>query len=97
MAGTIALRLDRPREAERRFAAAVSRDDGNAYAHLELGALLTQRPRTRARGRAELRRALSLNPRDPVIRRVAREARRGGAVDVEKMNAEIQRRSRFLR
>ena len=97
VAGTIALRLDRPREAERHFAAALERDDGNAYAHLELGALLTQRLRTRARGRAELGRALALNPRDPVIRRVGREARRGGAVDIAKMNAEIQRRSRFLR
>jgi tetratricopeptide (TPR) repeat protein len=97
VAGTIALRLDRPREAERRFAAALDRDDRNAYAHLELGALLTQRTRTRARGRAELRRALELNPRDPVIGRIAREARGGRAVDIAGMNAEIQRRSRLVR
>jgi hypothetical protein len=97
VAGTIALRLNRPGEAGRRFRAAIERDDRNAYAHLELGALLTQRPRTRARGRAELRRARALNPRDPVIRRVEREARSGRAVDIADMNAEIQRRTRFVR
>jgi predicted Zn-dependent protease len=97
VAGTIAIRLDRPREAERRFEAALERDDRNAYAHLELGALLTQRSRTRARGRMELSRALALNPRDPVIRRIVREARRGRAVDIAGMNAEIQRRTRLVR
>ncbi|MEA2404766.1 MAG: hypothetical protein QOE08_1413, partial [Thermoleophilaceae bacterium] len=97
VAGTIALRLGQTREAERRFAAAIDRDDGNAYAHLELGALLTQRATTRARGRAELTRAHALNPRDPVIARVAREASGGRPVDIAAMNAEIQSRSRLVR
>ncbi|MDQ3935626.1 MAG: tetratricopeptide repeat protein, partial [Actinomycetota bacterium] len=94
-AGSIALRLDRPAEAEERFRAALEREPGDSYSHLELGSVLVNDGR-RAEGLAHLRRARELDPRDQIIRRALRRARRGGEIDIAAMNEEIAERYREL-
>jgi tetratricopeptide (TPR) repeat protein len=95
LAGAIALRLDRPRLAERYHREAIDRDRDGAAAHLELGAIVYESGR-RAEGVRLLARAAALQPRDEVTARVLRRARRGGRIDIEAMNEALRRRTAKL-
>ena len=94
-AGSIALRLDRPREAIERFRAAVDREPGDASSRLQLGAILFNEG-SRAEGLRHLREARRLSRRDRIIRRTLRRAERGRAIDIEAMNEDIVERYRSL-
>jgi tetratricopeptide (TPR) repeat protein len=95
LAGAIALRLDRPRLAERYYREAVDRDPNGGSAYLELGAIVYASGR-RPEGARLLARAAELQPRDEVTARVLRRARRGGRVDIEAMNDALRRRTAKL-
>ena len=94
-AGSILLRLGRPGEAEQRFRDALEREPGDSYSHLELGAVLVNAGR-RTEGLGHLRRANTLDPRDRIIRRTLRRARRGGRINIDAMNDDIAERYREL-
>jgi O-antigen ligase len=91
-AGSIALRLGQRARAERFFREAIGRDPGDAYAHLELGALLAQSGRKPA-ALATLVQAARLDPRDDITAGVLRRVRRGKPVDIAGVNRELARRS----
>jgi predicted Zn-dependent protease len=93
--GSIALRLDDRRTAERRFRAAIAREPGESYGHLELGAILVDSGR-RAEGIRTLARARALHPRDFFARNALKRARRGGRIDIARMNEDIRRQAREL-
>jgi tetratricopeptide (TPR) repeat protein len=90
--GSIALRLGDRARAERYFRQALERDPDDAYAHLELGALLAQTGR-RSEALVTLERATRLDPRDDLTRGVLRSVRRGGPVDIARVNRELAARS----
>jgi tetratricopeptide (TPR) repeat protein len=92
LAGTIALRLGRYADAARYFRRAIQRDDGEEYAHLELGVLLAQSGH-RAQGVALLTRALKLNPRDGIARFARDRLRRGRPVSITAINDRIVRQA----
>ncbi|HKP90591.1 MAG TPA: hypothetical protein VJT75_11545, partial [Thermoleophilaceae bacterium] len=94
-AGAIALRLDRPRTAERYYRRAIDRDPNGGAAYLELGAIVYESGR-RPEGLRLLRRASALQPRDEVTSRVLRRARRGGRIDIDAMNDALRRRTAKL-
>jgi tetratricopeptide (TPR) repeat protein len=94
-AGSIALRLDRPQEAESRFREALDREPGDSYSHLELGAIVFNDGR-RAEGLRHLRRARRLDPRDEIIEGALTRARRGREIDITAMNRAIASRYREL-
>jgi O-antigen ligase len=96
LAGSIALRLGRRADSERYFRQAIERDPGDAYAHLELGALLAQDGRRRE-AIATLGRAAALDPRDDLTAGVLRRVRRGKAVDIAAVNRQLAARSAKLR
>jgi tetratricopeptide (TPR) repeat protein len=96
LAGSIALRLGRRADSERYFRAAIERDPGDAYAHLELGALLGQDGRRRE-AIATLQRAAALDPRDDLTAGVLRRVRRGKPVDIAAVNRQLAARSAKLR
>jgi predicted nucleic acid-binding protein len=79
IAGTIAIELGEHERARAAFEAALERDPNNWYALLELGALESLAG-DRAAALAHLRRALQLNPQDPLIAATARAVRGGRAV-----------------
>jgi len=87
-AGSIAVRRDELARADREFARALSRSPDDAYATLERGAIASTRGE-RARALALLARAAALNPRDPLTRQALQIARRGGRVDVRRLNEAI--------
>jgi tetratricopeptide (TPR) repeat protein len=95
LAGAIALRLDRPRAAERYYRQAIDRDRGGAAAYLELGAIVYESGR-RAEGTSALERAAELQPRDEVTASVLGRARRGRRIDVAAMNDVLRRRTAKL-
>jgi hypothetical protein len=74
VAGTIAIRDDRPQQARAAFARASEREPTNWYALLELGSLDIAAGR-RGEGIAWLRDARSLNPAEPLIAAALRRAR----------------------
>jgi Flp pilus assembly protein TadD len=78
--------------AERYFRQALARDPDDAYAHLELGALLAQTGR-RAQALATLERATRLDPRDDLARGVLADVRRRRPVDIARVNRELAARS----
>ncbi len=88
VAGSIAVRRDELARADREFARALSRSPDDAYATLERGAIASTRGE-RARALALLARAAALNPRDPLTRQALEIARRGGRVDVARLNEAI--------
>jgi tetratricopeptide (TPR) repeat protein len=96
LAGSIALRLGRPALSERYFREALQRDPGDAYAHLELGALLARSGR-RAEALATLSRARQLDPRDDLTAGVLRRVRSGRPVDITTVNRQLAARSARLR
>lgn len=91
VAGTIAVRDDRPGEATAAFARAVSREPTNWYARLELGTLELAAGES-ARGIAELRRARALNPREPLIATALRRARSDAPLTTTMIDRELVRR-----
>jgi tetratricopeptide (TPR) repeat protein len=90
--GSIALRLGQRAQAERLFRLALERDPDDAYAHLELGALLAQSGR-RDEAIATLTRARRLDPRDDLTAGVLRRVRQGRPVDIARVNRELAARS----
>jgi tetratricopeptide (TPR) repeat protein len=95
LAGSIALRLDQRGASERYFREALERDPDDAYAHLELGALLSQRGR-RAEAIATLERAHRLDPRDDLTALALHRVRRGKPVDIAAINRRLAARSAKL-
>jgi O-antigen ligase len=84
-AGTIASRLkDWPRM-ERSYDAAVRRNPGNWYSHLELGVVATVRGRF-DEALVQLRRAQALNPRESLIRFALKRAERRQRIDPAAVN-----------
>jgi Flp pilus assembly protein TadD len=87
-AATIALRLDRPRLAERWFEEALEREPNNEYALLELGAMASVRGDRRTALRL-LGRAHALSPRDDEIAAALRRVRRGRLINLQLLNQRI--------
>jgi hypothetical protein len=87
-AGSIALRRGELGRGDREFARALSRSQDDAYATLERGAIASARGE-KARALALLSRAATLNPRDPLTRQALEIAKRGGRVDVQRLNQAI--------
>jgi tetratricopeptide (TPR) repeat protein len=96
LAGSIALRLGRRADARRYFREAIERDAGDAYAHLELGALLAKAGQRRE-AIVTLETATQLDPRDDLTAGVLRRARRGKPVDIARVNRQLAARSAKLR
>jgi hypothetical protein len=88
VAGSIALRRGELGRGDREFARALSRSSDDAYATLERGAIASTRGE-QARALALLTRAATLNPRDPLTRQALDIVRRGGRVDVQRLNQAI--------
>jgi tetratricopeptide (TPR) repeat protein len=88
VAGSIALRFNDLTRAQQQFTRALQRVPGDAYATLELGAIASSRGERRV-ALAMLRRALRLNPRDPLTRISLRVVREGRRVDVTGLNRSI--------
>ncbi|MEA2468721.1 MAG: hypothetical protein QOJ57_2847 [Thermoleophilaceae bacterium] len=95
LAGSIALRLGRRADSERYFREALQRDPDDAYAHLELGALLAERG-SRREAIATLERARRLDPRDDLTAGVLRRVRSGKRVDIASVNRQLAARSARL-
>ena len=89
-AGTIALRLDRTREAEEHFRQVLADDPENAYAALELGLIASAEGRRREATRM-LELALEQNPRDPLVMEVLDRVAAGKRVSPSAVNARIAR------
>ena len=89
-AGTIALRLDRTREAEEHFRQVLEDDPENAYAALELGLIASAEGRRREATRM-LELALEQNPRDPLVMEVLDRVAAGKRVSPSAVNARIAR------
>jgi O-antigen ligase len=96
LAGSIALRLGRKADSQRYFREAIERDAGDAYAHLELGALQAQAGHRRE-AIATLERAALLDPRDDLTAGVLRRVRHGRPVDIAAVNRTLAARSAKLR
>ncbi len=86
--GLVALRAGRPGPARTAFAAAVRRDPSSWFARLELG-LLDVRAGQRVAGLAQLGEAVARNPRDPIARRVRRQARAARPPDPARVAREV--------
>jgi hypothetical protein len=95
LAGSIALRLGRRQESMRYFGEAIEREPGDAYAHLELGALQAQTGH-RAQALATLTAARRLDPRDDLTAGVLRRVRTGRPVDIARVNRQLAARSAKL-
>jgi O-antigen ligase len=94
-AGSIAIEIDRPGEAEARFRSALDRNPGDAHSQMRYGALVFNAGR-REEGVGHLREAVRLNGQDPIVRRALRRARRGREIDIKAMNESIAERYREL-
>lgn len=88
VAGDIALRLGDLRRAKEEFKNALQRTPDDAYATLELGAIASTEGEHRE-ALALLRRAVRLDPREPLTAAALRTARDGGRIDVEGLNRAI--------
>jgi tetratricopeptide (TPR) repeat protein len=88
VAGSIALRFGDLARADHEFALALSRQPGDAYATLELGAIASSENEPR-RALVLLERAARLNPRDPLTLQALRLAREGKRVSIEELNRSI--------
>ena len=85
VAGSIALRFGDLARADHQFALALERTPDDAYATLERGAIASARG-DRASALALLRRAVYLNPRDPLTHEALSTARRGERVNITELN-----------
>ena len=90
VAGSIALRRGELVYANHEFALALGRTPGDAYATLERGAIASARGRRRE-ALTLLKRAVRLNPRDPLTQAALAVARGGGSVNVVELNRSILR------
>lgn len=88
VAGSIALRFGDLRRADNEFALALRRTPGDAYAVLERGAIASDDGR-RAAALALLRRAVALDPHDPLTREVLGVVRHGERVDILALSRSI--------
>jgi antitoxin (DNA-binding transcriptional repressor) of toxin-antitoxin stability system len=79
----------------RYFGEAIEREPGDAYAHLELGALQAQTGH-RAQALATLTAARRLDPRDDLTAGVLRRVRTGRPVDIARVNRQLAARSAKL-
>jgi tetratricopeptide (TPR) repeat protein len=95
LAGSIALRVGQRADSERYFREAIERDPDDAYAHLELGALLAERGR-KQEAVATLERAQRLDPRDDLTAGVLRRVRHDRPVDIAAVNRQLAARSARL-
>lgn len=95
VAGVIAGKLGDVAAERRSFARAVARNPLNWYAHLRLGLVEASQGR-RSVALAEVREALRLDPRDPIIRATVARVRRGAPVDVAKLEQEFAERTAIL-
>jgi O-antigen ligase len=95
LAGSIALRLGMRGQSERYFREALERDPRDAYAHLELGALLAQSGQ-RSESIATLTRARRLDPRDDITAEVLRRVRSGKRVNIAAVNRQLAARTARL-
>jgi hypothetical protein len=95
LGGSIALRLGRTDESMRFFRAAIERDPGDSYAHLELGALLAEAGH-RQEAVATLAEAHRLDPRDDLTASVLSRVRNGKTVDIARVNRQLAARSARL-
>jgi hypothetical protein len=100
VAGVIALELGRSQIAERRFAAALERDDGDWFAYFGRG-LAASLQGDPARARREFLRARRLDPREPLVREalarvdgpdplVPQEAFRSLRRDVQRLSGAVE-------
>jgi tetratricopeptide (TPR) repeat protein len=90
-AGTIAVALNDREQAGQAFADALERESSNWYATLQLGTLDLLEGRTEG-GRARLRRAAELNPRDSLIGTAQRRAERGNPLTMQEIDRRLLRR-----
>ncbi len=88
VAGSIALRFGDLARADHEFALALGRQPGDAYATLERGAIASTEG-NRREALVLLKRAVRLNPHDPLTRQALRLAREGKRVDVDELNRSI--------
>jgi tetratricopeptide (TPR) repeat protein len=95
VAGSIALRFGDLARADREFARALGRTPDDAYATLERGAIASARGE-HARALGLLSRAAELAPREALYREAADLVRRGGRIDVARLNRLILAKARQL-
>jgi hypothetical protein len=88
-AGAIALRLGRIAPAREAFAAALDRDPRQWYSTLELGAIASMQGDERT-ATALLARAARLLPRDRTTKDALARVRKGGRVDVRRINRRLR-------
>jgi hypothetical protein len=93
VAGNIALRFGELAHADREFALALSRTPGDGYATLERGAIASAEDRPRA-ALALLRRAVALDPREPLSLQALHIVQGGGRVSVEALTLAILTKAR---
>jgi len=88
VAGGIALRLEQFARAREQFAKALDRTPGDSYATLELGVIASYEGQ-RARALGYLRRAVALDPREPLGVSALALVRRGRRLSVQGLNRAI--------
>ncbi|HUN78861.1 MAG TPA: O-antigen ligase family protein [Solirubrobacteraceae bacterium] len=88
VAASIALRRGELGRADHYFALALRRTPGEAYATLERGAIASAQGR-RLSAQTLLVRAVQLDPRNPLTREALAVVRRGGRVDIARLNLSI--------
>lgn len=86
--GVVAVELGRDRLAERAFADAIDRDRSGWFPWFESGLLAAASGRLGI-ARDDVRRALSLNPREPAVRRAMRALRRGDIPSPRRAQGEV--------
>jgi hypothetical protein len=92
VAGNIALRYGELAHADREFALALSRSPTDGYATLERGAIASAEDRPRA-ALALLKRAVALDPREPLGLQALHIVQGGGRVSVEALTVAILRKA----
>jgi tetratricopeptide (TPR) repeat protein len=95
VAGGIALRFGDLARADHEFSLALSRNHNGAYATLERGAIASIRGERQLALRL-LRRALRLDPRNPLAREALARAQHGGRVDLQRLNRSLLRKAQQL-
>jgi tetratricopeptide (TPR) repeat protein len=90
LAGSIALRLGDLDRAEAALLQALDREPKSWYPYLQLG-LVAEARGNRVEGLAWVRRALDLNPQDPLLQIVARLLSHGSDVDADLVNTLYER------
>ena len=95
VAGGIALRFGDLARADHEFSLALSRNHNGAYATLERGAIASIRGERQLALRL-LRRALRLDPRNPLAREALARAQHGGRVDLQELNRSLLRKAQQL-